>query len=70
MSQRLDREYLVFKKHFRDLRLHVDVGVRLYQAKRKQLDHKFYVVYEELATLVDPLEQHQLTLCEGEKSCT
>lgn len=65
MAAKFERDFEGFKKYFRDLRLHADVGVRLYQAKRKKFDSKFYAVYEELSTLATPLEQHQLTLCEG-----
>lgn len=65
MAERLEREFSGFKKHFRDFRLHVDVGLRLYKAKRKEIDQKFYAVYEELTILIDPVEQHQITLSEG-----
>lgn len=65
MAERLEKEYAGFKKLFRDLRLHVDVGLRLYKAKRKEIDENFYAVFEELAILVDPVEQHQIALAEG-----
>lgn len=66
MTGRLEREFEGFKKQFRDLRLLTDVGLRLYKSKRKEINSRFYAVYEELTALIDPLEQHQITLSEGE----
>lgn len=61
----LDREYMIFKKLFRDLRLHTDVGLKLYNAKRKEIDEKFYAVFYELSLVIALLEQHQTALAEG-----
>ena len=61
----LGREFMIFKKLFRDLRLHTDVGLKLYNAKRKEMDERFYDVFYELNVAIDPLEQHQTALAEG-----
>lgn len=60
-----EKAYLVFKKHFRDLRLLSDVGQRLYKAQRKEVHGRFYAVYEELGCIINELEKHQKTLVKG-----
>ena len=41
-------EEFTFRKLFRDLNLHVDVGVRYYKAQRTVMDATFYAMYVEL----------------------
>ena len=64
----LGREFMIFKKLFRDLRLHTDVGLKLYNAKRKEIDERFYDVFFELNLAIDLLEQHQTALAEGKNA--
>ena len=41
-------EEFTFRKLFRDLNMHVDVGVRYYKAQRTETDATFYAMYVEL----------------------
>ncbi len=63
------RELSDFKKIFRDLRLHVDVGVRLHHARRTDSDRRFSDVFEALNTLLPSVEGYQKKLSEGAPRC-
>ena len=55
-------EYYSFRKIFRDLQKHVDVGLKLYQVRRTETDSKFRDLFEKLDSLLRPLETHQQRL--------
>lgn len=52
-------EYYSFTKIFRDLQKHVNVGLKLYQARRTDTDGKFRDLFESLNSILEPLEAHQ-----------
>lgn len=52
-------EYYSFIKIFRDLQKHVNVGLKLYQARRTDSDSKFRDLFESLDAILQPLETHQ-----------
>ena len=52
-------EFHSFRKIFRDLRKHVNVGLNLYQARRTDADSKFRDLFESLDPILEPLEEHQ-----------
>ena len=60
-----DRDFLPFKRLFRELKLQTDVGLKLHKMKRTDWDKKFHAVYAELDVLIDPVEQHQKELAES-----
>lgn len=61
----MDVEKINFRKLFRDIKLQVDVGVKLYQAKRTDSDAKFYELFDSLQFLLSPTRDHQETLVKG-----
>ena len=63
--QRMDVERINFKKLFRDLRLHVDVGMKLYQAKRTDSDARFHDVFESLSILLESIQKSQDIISKG-----
>lgn len=63
--QRMDVEKINFKKLFRDLRMHIDVGVKLYQAKRTDSDARFYDLFESLNLLLESVQKSQDVLSKG-----
>lgn len=63
--QRMDVEKINFKKLFRDVRMHVDVGVKLYQAKRTDSDARFYDLFESLNSLLESVQKNQDVLSKG-----
>ena len=65
MAVSTDRDFKGFEKIFRDLRLHVDVGLKLYQARRTDTDIRFLELFETVASLLTPTEQHQQALAQG-----
>ena len=60
-----DRDFLPFKRLFREIKLQTDVGLKLHKMKRTDWDKKFHAVYAELDILIDPVEQHQKELAES-----
>lgn len=64
-SQRQEKNLAVFKKLFRDIRLQVDVGLKLYKQRRTTVDGQFLDLYTELSLLIDPIESHQQELTES-----
>lgn len=64
MAGIVDREYEGFRKIFRDLRLHVDVGLKLYQARRNDSDARFHDLFQMLDSLLGPAQKHQQTLAQ------
>ena len=65
MAGIVDREYEGFRKIFRDLRLHVDVGLKLYQARRNESDARFHDLFQMLDSLLGPAQKHQQTLAQS-----
>lgn len=63
--QRMDVEKINFRKLFRDVRMHVDVGVKLYQAKRTDTDARFYDLFESLNLLLESVQKSQDVLSKG-----
>ena len=63
--QRMDVEKINFRKLFRDVRMHVDVGVKLYQAKRNESDTRFCDLFESLGRLLDSAQKSQDVLSKG-----
>ena len=63
--QRMDVERINFSKLFRDLRMHIDVGVKLYQAKRTDSDAKFHDLFESLNSLLRSIQGSQEVLSKG-----
>lgn len=57
-------EYYSFKKIFRDLQKHVNVGLKLYQARRTDSDSKFRDLFESLNSILEPLEAHQTKIAD------
>lgn len=57
-----EREFVPFKRLFREIQLQTDVGLKLHKAKRTEWDYNFYAVFQELSILVDPIQEHQETL--------
>lgn len=55
----MDVERINFRKLFRDIRLHVDVGLKLYRAKRTERDATFYEIFEKLDTALGLSQEHQ-----------
>jgi len=64
MARSMDREYEGFKKNFRDLRMHVDVGLKFYHARRTDSDARFHDVFELLNSLLGPTQEHQQKLAQ------
>ena len=60
-----EKEAMAFQKLFRDIRLQVEVGLKLHQMRRTNVDSKFHEVYTELGLLLDPVESVQKSLFEG-----
>lgn len=60
-------EYYSFRKIFRDLQRHVDVGLKLYQARRTDTDGKFRDLFESLDAILQPLERHQRAIADRAK---
>ena len=52
-------EYYSFRKIFRDLQTHVNVGLKLYKARRTDTDGKFRDLFESFDAIFGPLETHQ-----------
>ena len=52
-------EEFTFRKLFRDLNLHVDVGVRYYKAQRTDTDATFYAMYVELKDLLTYAQKNE-----------
>ena len=52
-------EYYSFRKIFRDLQKHANVGLKLYQARRTDADSKFRDLFESLDAVLEPLETNQ-----------
>lgn len=63
--QRMDVERINFRKLFRDVRMHVDVGLKLYQAKRNESDTRFHDLFESLRTLLESVQKSQEILSKG-----
>ena len=63
--QRMDVEKINFKKLFRDVRMHIDVGVKLYQAKRTDSDARFHDLFESLDSLLGSIQKSQEILSKG-----
>ena len=63
--QRMDVEKINFRKLFRDVRMHIDVGVKLYQAKRTDSDARFYDLFESLSSLLGSIQKCQEILSKG-----
>ena len=59
-----DREFVPFKRLFREIRLQTDVGLKLYKMKRTEWDSQFLAVFKELSLLTDPVQEHQEALAE------
>ena len=52
-------EFYSFGKIFRDLQKHVNVGLKLYAARRTDIDSRFRDLFESLNATLEPLEAHQ-----------
>ena len=63
--QRMDVERINFRKLFRDVRMHVDVGLKLYQAKRTDSDARFHDLFESLDSLLVATQKSQEVLSSG-----
>lgn len=55
----MDVERINFRKLFRDVRLHVDVGLKLYRARRTEKDATFYEIFEKLDSVLVLAQEHQ-----------
>lgn len=55
----MDAERVNFRKLFRDIRMHVDVGLKLYRAKRTEDDATFYEIFEKIDSTVRLTQEHQ-----------
>ena len=55
-------EYHEFRKIFRDLQKHVNAGLKLYQARRTDMDIRFRDLFEHLSSILDPLQQNQMKI--------
>ena len=62
---RMDVERVNFRKLFRDIKLHVNVGLRFFQSKRNDSDTKFYELFDSLQFLLESAREHQETLLKG-----
>ena len=51
-----------FTKLFRDIDLHVDVGLKLYKAQRKENDAVFCKIFSKLKEHLDEAHNHQVKL--------
>ena len=54
-----DVEKINFRKLFRDIDLHVDVGLKLYKAQRSETDSTFYGIFSKLKEYLDDTHKHQ-----------
>ncbi len=54
-----EREFLPFRRLFREIQLQSDVGLKLHKVKRTEWDHQFYAVFKELCLLLDPVQEYQ-----------
>lgn len=55
----MDVEKINFRKLFRDIRAHVDVGLKLYRAQRKEDDATFYEIFLKYQSLLEQVQSHQ-----------
>ena len=55
----MEVERINFKKLFRDIRLHIDVGLKLYRAKRTEKDATFFEIFEKLDVALGSTQEHQ-----------
>lgn len=55
----MDVEKINFGKLFRDIRMHVDVGLKLYRAKRNEKDAAFFEIFEKLDSTLGQTQEHQ-----------
>ncbi len=59
MTRIMEVENINFKKLFRDIRLHVDVGVKLYRTQRTEDDAKFNEIFYKLDSALELTQKHQ-----------
>ena len=62
-----ERDFMPFKRLFREIQLQTDVGIKLHKMKRTEWDHQFYAVFKELCHLLDPVQEHQEQLALSEE---
>ena len=55
----MDVERINFRKLFRDVQMHVDVGCKLYKSRRTENDSTFFEIFDKLNTLVGQAQEHQ-----------
>lgn len=55
----MDVERINFRKLFRDIQMHIDVGCKLYRAKRTDNDYTFYEIFDNLNNLIGLTQEHQ-----------
>ena len=60
-----EKDFSPFKRLFREIRLQIDVGLKVHKMKRTQFDEQFYEVFNELSLIIDPIEKYQIQLAEG-----
>ena len=58
----MDVEKIGFRKLFRDIKSHVDVGIKLYRSQRTEDDTKFYEIFKKLETVTEQVRAHQIYL--------
>ena len=63
--QRMNVERVAYRKLFRDIKLHVGNGLKVYQATRNDCDAKFYELFDSLQFLLESTQEHQETLVKG-----
>uniref|UniRef100_A0A1X7TZZ6 Hormone-sensitive lipase n=1 Tax=Amphimedon queenslandica TaxID=400682 RepID=A0A1X7TZZ6_AMPQE len=64
-----EKEMMAFQKLFRDIRLQVDVGLKLHQMRRNTVDSQFHDVFTEIDLLLEPVETAQQSIFEGKRVC-
>lgn len=55
----MEVEKINFRKLFRDIRVHVDVGLKLYRARRNEKDATFHEIFERLDSTIEKTQEHQ-----------
>ncbi len=55
----MDVDRINFRKLFRDIQMHVDVGCKLYQSKRTENDYAFYEIFDKLNSIIGLAQEHQ-----------
>lgn len=55
----MDIDKVNFRKLFRDIRMHVDVALKLYRAKRTEDDSVFHDIFKKLDSILRQAQESQ-----------